>query len=527
MMRSDDYLIKRAEIRMESYIRTADKTAQKISDVYQKSLKEICKPLESIYSKLSVGITVVEAKRILNKLKTDDIELFFNKAIDNISDDDKKKLMQDEFKKPAIKAKVNQIKQLTEKIKTTCKAIIEKTTKFTGDCLNELIPYAYYHSAYDEQHSVGIGKFLLLLTKEQIDEIRLTNWSGIKYPDRIKNNGLHLSDVLIAEVLTGFFTKKNQVRMAEIMAQRMSEAFNRSYTLLRTEACFVTNQAELQSYVDNGIEKYRYVAVLDMRTSKMCRELDGQVFDVDKAIIGINFPPLHPHCRSITRPVIDGEDLSEQGRNAIDPETGDAMTVPADMTYNDWYEKYVDKSNVSDIIKNISLDDIKSAISGGKIQDEVAKTIFETLNESNSQYLFNAVVVKKIDPKIVMQTDPVRKGTFFDTKLNLNENFLGGKTVEQLDKEIRNSKKTVANSLKEATIHEKYHAKLINGLNQAQLESLYDVLSEYHIDGISPTAYIDGSECIAEIGVLLERGETKNIPKEAVELFNKYMGELL
>lgn len=360
-MTSDEYLIKLAEKRMERYMLKADKTAGKISHAYQKALNELCKSLEKIYSGLSVGITIAEAKRILNVVDSSNVDTFFSKAIDSISDPNTKEIMQSEFEKHAVKAKINQIRKLIDKIKTVCKSVTEKVTVLTDDCLNHLIPYAYYHSAYDEQRSSGAGMFLPLLTEERTDEIRLTNWSGIPYPQRIKNNGTRLGDLLVAEVLTGFFTKKNQSRMAEILAGRIAEAFNRSYTLLRTEACFVTNQAELQSYVDNGVTKYRYVAVLDMRTSKMCRELDGQEFDVDKALIGINFPPLHPHCRSTTRPVIEGEDLSEQERKAEDPQTGENMTVPADMTYNEWYEKYVDKSGESGIIKTEEVKPLEQA----------------------------------------------------------------------------------------------------------------------------------------------------------------------
>jgi hypothetical protein len=188
--------------------------------------------------------------------------------------------------------------------------------------------------------------------------------------------------------------------------------------------------------------------------------------------------------------------------------------------------KSIDKSAKSSIIKNIKLDNVTTAVQGGKINEDVAQTIFDTLKETNSQNLFDDVAVINTDPKVVMQTDPVRKGTFFDTKLNLNESFLGGKTVEQIDKELSGTDYTVANSLQEATKHEIYHAKLISGLNQAKLEALYDELSEVHIDGISPTAWKDGAECIAETGVLFDRGETESIPQEAKKLFNKYIGGL-
>ena len=190
-------------------------------------------------------------------------------------------------------------------------------------------------------------------------------------------------------------------------------------------------------------------------------------------------------------------------------------------------KKAIDKSQESGIIKNIELTDITNATASGKISEEVSKAIFDTLSIDDSQRLFDSVKVINVDPKIVMQTDPVRKGSFFDTELNLNENFLGGKTVAQLDEEIKSSNVTVANSLKEAVIHEKYHAMLINGLNQAELESLYDELSEMHIVGVSPTAAKDGAECIAEIGVLYERGDTDWLPQKAIDLFNQHIGGIV
>lgn len=91
----------------------------------------------------------------------------------------------------------------------------------------------------------------------------------------------------------------------------------------------------------------------------------------------------------------------------------------------------------NDKIRNIRLDDVKDAVNNSKISENVAKTIFDALGEDNGQYLFDDVAVVQLDFNIVMQTDPVRKGTFFDTRLNLNENFLGGKTVKQLDEHRR------------------------------------------------------------------------------------------
>ena len=47
--------------------------------------------------------------------------------------------------------------------------------------------------------------------------------------------------------------------------------------------------------------KYKFHAIIDERTTKICRSLNGKIFDVSEMVIGVNlpptFPPYHP-CRS-------------------------------------------------------------------------------------------------------------------------------------------------------------------------------------------------------------------------------------
>lgn len=59
---------------------------------------------------------------------------------------------------------------------------------------------------------------------------------------------------------------------------------------------------------------------------------------VSEAEMGVNLPPMHPFCRSVTVP----DTASRNGtRWARDPVTGKSITVPADMTYQQWHDKYV------------------------------------------------------------------------------------------------------------------------------------------------------------------------------------------
>jgi hypothetical protein len=63
--------------------------------------------------------------------------------------------------------------------------------------------------------------------------------------------------------------------------------------------------------------------------------LDGKIFDLKDKEVGVNWPPLHPHCRSSTACVIDG--LTREGlTRAARDKDGKSVYVPRDMKYNSW-----------------------------------------------------------------------------------------------------------------------------------------------------------------------------------------------
>lgn len=130
---------------------------------------------------------------------------------------------------------------------------------------------------------------------------------------------------------------------------------------------FFHNQMELLSYEEADIEKYIFVAVLDKRTSRICQEHDNQVYDRDKAVPGVNCPPMHPWCRSTTVAYDEDADYSKLKRRARNPVTGKTELVPADMTYKEWYSKYVAKDGEK--VYNQGMDKLDSLVSSGSISE--------------------------------------------------------------------------------------------------------------------------------------------------------------
>lgn len=84
--------------------------------------------------------------------------------------------------------------------------------------------------------------------------------------------------------------------------------------ITRTAINFIANQARREFLLANKehFSEEAYLAVLDSRTTPICRSLDGNLYEVGKGPI----PPLHFSCRSTRVPVFDGNVLGNRPMKA-------------------------------------------------------------------------------------------------------------------------------------------------------------------------------------------------------------------
>ena len=93
--------------------------------------------------------------------------------------------------------------------------------------------------------------------------------------------------------------------LVKTLKSRFDVSFSEADRLARTELTYIQNQATKDSYKKAGVREYEFLAEEDDRTSDICAELNGQRFPIDAAIVGVNYPPMHPNCRSTVLAVID------------------------------------------------------------------------------------------------------------------------------------------------------------------------------------------------------------------------------
>jgi len=75
---------------------------------------------------------------------------------------------------------------------------------------------------------------------------------------------------------------------------------NRSKIIARTETTRLAGEGQQEYYKDLKIEKYRWVSTLGDRTCPICKELNGQIYNIGEGPL-----PGEPHlmCRCTTIPV--------------------------------------------------------------------------------------------------------------------------------------------------------------------------------------------------------------------------------
>ncbi|WOD61770.1 minor capsid protein [Niallia taxi] len=123
------------------------------------------------------------------------------------------------------------------------------------------------------------------------------------FSTRIWGNKERLIKVLNNEIRDAFIRGDDYRQMAKIIQHRTGVGENDAKRLLQTEYNFVMNQANKQAFKDAGVTRYEISAVMDKKTSRTCRNLDGEQFEMENAKVGVNYPPFHARCRTTVIPV--------------------------------------------------------------------------------------------------------------------------------------------------------------------------------------------------------------------------------
>lgn len=340
-----EYWQKRFQMIEDARNKVATETVHSITPAFDQAQAQIEKEINAWYARFAKNneISLVEAKKLLNSRELKefrwDVKEYIKYGRENAID---QKWMK-ELENASSRFHISRLEAL--KIRTQNAA--ERAFGNELDAIDEMAARVYmddyYHTAYEIQKGLGVGWNVGQIDQSKLDKIVSKPWTTDKqtFSDRIWKSKTQLLDSVHTELTQMCILGKAPDEAIKNIAKRMDVSKGQAGRLVMTEAAYFGSVAQKDCFNDLDVEKYEIVATLDSKTSEICQQMDGKVFDMKDFQAGVTAPPFHCWCRSCTVPWFeDNDDGTRVARDA----DGKTYHVPASMKYEDWKQKFVDNS---------------------------------------------------------------------------------------------------------------------------------------------------------------------------------------
>lgn len=326
---------------------------QEMARYYAAALREIEKDILALYARFAQdnALSMKDARKLLHGQEFRDWRMGMKdylteiKRLKDAGQISESQGLLRELNTLAMRSRITVLDKLRSETMRELDSLGRKTETAMEKFLGEAYKDAYYRSVFDiGKEGMFRGSFSKVDSK-QVENVLRTPWSGKNYSERIWNDMKKLEGTIQDMVTQGVHRGLSVQKMTQKVMERMNVSRSNAERLVRTEMNYAQNQAALEGIKDAGMGYFRFVAVLDSRTTPICRGHDGEVFPVEEASPGSNVPPLHPRCRStIIASLDDSEAGTKGGRRAARGSKGKTIGIPDEMKYSDWKAVYVDKS---------------------------------------------------------------------------------------------------------------------------------------------------------------------------------------
>lgn len=363
-------------------------TIVEINKLYSDASKSIASKIAKIFETYKKGgqIDSAHALQLLTAHQTAEQRKELLELLSRTTDKKARREIISMLDAPAYADRISRLQALQDLVKSEALQLGIAEEKLTTARLKDVAKASYYRTIYNDQKNIGKAYDFNKISSRQLKAMLAHKWSGSNYSARIWNNNDKFIDKLQRTIevgcMAGLTLRELEDRIVDDCIGETSDEGQRfcASRLIRTEVNYFANQGMLMGYEEAGIKKYLFVATLDLKTSEICRKLDLKSFPVSEAEAGVNLPPMHPFCRSVTIPDTGSRSGTRWARNPI---TGKSMKIPADMTYEQWYDKYVKKTveNNADnvIIKNTVGKEVKDVHYIGKLNKEIYRCVTEDI----------------------------------------------------------------------------------------------------------------------------------------------------
>lgn len=292
----------------EKYLKEEAGYAAQLNQYYDYAMDQVQKEIDRFYGKYATeeGITLAEAKKRVSQL---DIDEYSRKAKKYVKDHDFSAAANTEMKLYNLTMKVNRLEMLKAKIGL-------ETVAATSDVENHLKNLLGGRAIEEIERQAGILGQSVGSNAKQVESLVNASFHNATWSERLWKNQSLLRDEISKLLTNGLMQGKSSRELARGLRKAFGVEKKNAERLMRTELCRVQIDAQIESIKRNGFTQYIYVTLASAGINKskvcdICAPLDGKHFDVDKAEVGLNLPPMHPNCRCSIAAYSDEEEYQK------------------------------------------------------------------------------------------------------------------------------------------------------------------------------------------------------------------------
>lgn len=312
-MKSNDYWTKRTQEIMAQLDKDDPELTNAVLAEYKQAAEEIDKKIYNFYDKYAKD-NKLSYQEAMKRVRAVDMRDYVKRANAYRLANKKNAELLKRLNAQYMSSKITRLELLKLEIEfSILQASNEQVGSFTDYLKNES---AYVYGA------LVAGNAIKTLNNREIETILNMEWSGANYSSRIWRNNDVLANKLKDELVKAAINGNNPVVTARQLRKIFDSTKANTERLVRTESTYVANATTAKRYEEMGVEEYEFTAVMDRRTSTICREMNGEKFKLKDFQPGTNAPAMHPNCRSTIVPSTN--DLTKYNKY-LDPDMVDDL----------------------------------------------------------------------------------------------------------------------------------------------------------------------------------------------------------
>lgn len=345
--RTSEYWQERFKQMEDAQHDTSVQKVQEIQEQFDRSLAAIDGKINAWYQRLADnnGVSMQEARKMLDAGELKEFHWNVDEYIRHAKENEVSGAWSKQLENASARVHISRL----EALKIETQQEVEKLYGNCTDVIDHHIRDAYtsdfYHTAFEVQKGIGVGTAMNRLDPETVEKIVSKPWAvdGKNFSDRLWENKTKLINNMHNSLSRMCITGEAPDRAIEEISKQMGVSKAQAGRVVMTESAAFANKARQDCMEELDVEQFEVVETLDSHTCETCGGMDGKHFPMREFEVGVTAPPFHPNCRGCTCPYFDDE-FDSVGERAARGEDGETYYVPADTTYEKWFEQYVKSS---------------------------------------------------------------------------------------------------------------------------------------------------------------------------------------